>query len=71
MMLVIKWVFILVLAAVTAVTIITVMINQTMETERMPEDEKLTEITPAGRLMAPYNPVSVWNNNFIETLKYE
>lgn len=55
---VIKWVFILVLAAVTAVTIITIMINQ-METQRMPEDEKLMEITSAGHLMAPYNAVSV------------
>jgi len=36
------------------------MINQ-METERMPEDEKLNEITSAGHLMAPYNSVSVWN----------
>ncbi|KAL4150039.1 hypothetical protein QTP88_003885 [Uroleucon formosanum] len=54
MMPVIKWVFILVLAAVTAVTIITIMINQ-METQRMPEDEKLMEITSAGHLMAPYN----------------
>jgi len=59
MMPVIKWLFILVLAAVTAVTIITIMINQTIETERMPEDEKLTEITSTGHLVAPYNLVSI------------
>jgi len=33
-----------------------------MEMERMPEDEKLMEITSADHLMAPYNSVSVWNN---------
>lgn len=71
MMTVIKWVFILVLAAVTAVTIITIMINQTIKTERMPEDEKLTEITSAGHLVSPYNSVSriiiIWKY----LLKYE
>ncbi|NP_001192196.1 glutamyl aminopeptidase [Acyrthosiphon pisum] len=46
-----KWVFILVLAAVTAVTIIKIMINRTKELEKIQEDEKLTEITPAGLLM--------------------
>ncbi|XP_060840151.1 glutamyl aminopeptidase-like isoform X1 [Rhopalosiphum padi] len=52
---VIKWMFLLVLAAVPIVTIVTIMINQTMELERIPEDEKLTEITSAGYLMAHYN----------------
>jgi len=59
---VMKWMFLLVLAAVPIVTIVTIMINQTMELERIPEDEKLTDITSAGYLMTHYNSVSVWNN---------
>lgn len=55
----IKWVFVLILAAVTTVTIIKIMINRTKELERIQEDEKLTEIPPAGLLVL--NSVSVTN----------
>jgi len=55
----IKWVFVLVLAVVTAVTIITIMVNRTKELERIHEDEQLTEISSAGLLML--NSVSVTN----------
>lgn len=55
---VIKCVFLLVLAAVTVVTV-----NHTMELEGIPEVGNVTKITSAtDRLMAPYNLVSVWNN---------
>jgi len=33
-----------------------------MELEKIPEDEKLTDIASAGYLMTHYNSVSVWNN---------
>jgi glutamyl aminopeptidase len=65
---VIKWMFLLVLAAVPIVTIVTIMINQTMELERIPEDEKLTDITSAGYLMAHYNSVSVWNSIYYKKI---
>lgn len=47
---VIKWVFVLVFAVVTA------------ELDKIPEDEKPTEITSAGSLMGLNNSVSVWIN---------
>jgi len=47
-----KWVFVLVLEAVTVITVIPT------ELIRIPEDEKLTETTSAGFIMAPANSVS-------------
>jgi len=55
----IKWVFVLILVTVSAVTIIKIKINGTEALERNQEDEKLTEITSAGLLML--NSVSVTN----------
>jgi len=57
---VIKWVFVLVLATITAVTLLTVLNNHMKELEWIPEDEKLTEITSASLLML--NSVSVRRN---------
>lgn len=59
---VIKWVVVLALVAVTVITVVTVIINHTMEFKRIPEDEKITEITSAEHLMGRYDSVSVWEN---------
>ncbi|CAI6368801.1 unnamed protein product [Macrosiphum euphorbiae] len=57
---VIKWVFVLIFAAVTAVTLLTVLNNHMKESEWIPEDEILTEITSASLLL---------QNSSIMTLK--
>jgi len=58
MTLVKKWVFVLVSEAVTVIT---------TELIRIPEDEKLTEITSAVPLMDVYNSVIVWKNMYRNT----
>jgi len=57
---VIKWVFVLVFAAVTAVTLLTVLNSHMKESEWIPEDEILTEITSASLLL--HSSVSVRRN---------
>ncbi|XP_060840148.1 glutamyl aminopeptidase-like [Rhopalosiphum padi] len=49
----IKWTFVLILAAVTLLTFITIiMINHTIRLKRIPEDENLTETVSADKLLA-------------------
>jgi len=59
----IKWTFVLILAAVTLLTFITIiMINHTIRLKRIPEDENLTETVSADKLLATNHSVSVSNN---------
>lgn len=53
-----KWVFLLILTAITFVTVITIMIK----TKLVPKDKKLSERTSTGFLITSYNSVSVWKN---------
>ncbi|XP_026815475.1 glutamyl aminopeptidase-like [Rhopalosiphum maidis] len=54
-----KWMFLLILAAISLVTVINVMINHTTELDWIPKDEKFSESTSAGLLMALYNDSSI------------
>lgn len=53
-----KWVFLLILTAVTFITVVTIMIKKKL----VLKDEKLPKITSTGYLMTSYNSVSVWKN---------
>jgi len=50
-----KWMFLLIFAAISLVTVINVMINHTTELDWIPKDQKFSESTSAGLLMALYN----------------